>query len=594
MLREIDALGPKGHARTRGEDFWLDAKRKVGDRRNYYMGWDNLEKRRILKNELQEVENEIAALDGKLRDCVARIKSAAGRKEKALLLAKSFQSFDEIDYMTPTKRIGELRSEEEDIRSKSNILDELKRKLEKKRSEIAGARHQIDFLNQKKGEITQRIKAIAKSLDMNQRILSESVGNLEKSSHIIEPFATMAKLVLLDVARATQDEAEDFGKRLKKWLEEQVSKLNPIRRGFENRIVVNMKDYKTEFELESKEFVLDIAGYRDYVKRHDTLVAEDLVKFSEKFKELLHKDVTNEIVIINTRMETEKNRIKEGIGLINDSLRKIEYNKGRYIKLVVDEVMEPDIRDFKRDLMSITDRMGESSEHLDEERFRRIKVIIDRLKGRENHSDEDRRWREKVTDVRNLFEFSASERYMETDEEYEKYTDSGGKSGGQKEKLAYTILAASLAHRFKLKWGETRSNSFRFVMIDEAFGRGSDESARYGLELFKGFNLQLLVVTPLQKIHIIEPYVSSVGYVQNKTGMYSDLVCLTIEEFHELRKNHLDGIKTSANLSVTDERDQNPEDGEANQKGEENLDGIGSSHDDGQAVDGRNIPNEGA
>ena len=46
---------------------------------------------------------------------------------------------------------------------------------------------------------------------------------------------------------------------------------------------------------------------------------------------------------------------------------------------------------------------------------------------------------------------------------------------------------------------------------DEAFGRGSDDSARYGLELLKRLNLQLLIVTPLQKTHIIEPFVASVG-----------------------------------------------------------------------------------
>ena len=80
--------------------------------------------------------------------------------------------------------------------------------------------------------------------------------------------------------------------------------------------------------------------------------------------------------------------------------------------------------------------------------------------------------------------------------EHEHYTDSGGKSGGQKEKLAYTVLAASLAYQFGLEWGAVRSRSFRFVVIDEAFGRGSDESARYGLELFRKLNLQLLIVTP--------------------------------------------------------------------------------------------------
>lgn len=70
-------------------------------------------------------------------------------------------------------------------------------------------------------------------------------------------------------------------------------------------------------------------------------------------------------------------------------------------------------------------------------------------------------------------------------------------------------------------------------MIDEAFGRGSDESARYGLELFRKLNLQLLIVTPLQKIHIIEPYVASVGFVHNDQGRESMLRCLGIEEYHE-------------------------------------------------------------
>ena len=93
------------------------------------------------------------------------------------------------------------------------------------------------------------------------------------------------------------------------------------------------------------------------------------------------------------------------------------------------------------------------------------------------------------------------------------------------------MLAASLAYQFGLEWGRCNSRSFRFVMIDEAFGRGSDESARYGLELFKRLNLQLLVITPLQKIHIIEPYVAAVGFVHNEDGRDSKLRNLSIEEY---------------------------------------------------------------
>lgn len=133
--------------------------------------------------------------------------------------------------------------------------------------------------------------------------------------------------------------------------------------------------------------------------------------------------------------------------------------------------------------------------------------------------------------MRNWFLFAASERWREDDSEHEHYSDSGGKSGGQKEKLAYTILAASLAYQFGLEWGAVRSRSFRFVVIDEAFGRGSDESAQYGLRLFEQLNLQLLIVTPLQKIHIIEPFVASVGFVHNEGGSASKLRNLSIEEY---------------------------------------------------------------
>ena len=117
---------------------------------------------------------------------------------------------------------------------------------------------------------------------------------------------------------------------------------------------------------------------------------------------------------------------------------------------------------------------GSEDDQYSERKFAQVKAIIERFQGREGYTDIDKRWTRKVTDVRNWFVFSASERWREDDTEYEHYTDTGGKSGGQKEKLAYTVLAASLAYQFGLDSNTRRSRSFRFVAIDEAFGRGSD------------------------------------------------------------------------------------------------------------------------
>ena len=51
------------------------------------------------------------------------------------------------------------------------------------------------------------------------------------------------------------------------------------------------------------------------------------------------------------------------------------------------------------------------------------------------------------------------------------------------------------------------------------------------MRLFEQLNLQLLIVTPLQKIHIIEPFVSSVGFVHNEAGRASRLRNLSIEAY---------------------------------------------------------------
>jgi uncharacterized protein YPO0396 len=247
----------------------------------------------------------------------------------------------------------------------------------------------------------------------------------------------------------------------------------------------------------------------------------------------LNENTIREVANFQSQLNRERELIKERIGNINRSLTQIDYNTGRYIVLEAQPSSDADIRDFQTELRACTEGSltGSEDAQYSEAKFLQVKQIIERFRGREGQSELDRRWTAKVTDVRSWFTFAASERWREDHTEHEHYSDSGGKSGGQKEKLAYTILAASLAYQFGLEAGTARSRSFRFVVIDEAFGRGSDESAHYGLKLFQQLNLQLLIVTPLQKIHIIEPYVSGVGFVHNEDGRASKLRNLTIEEY---------------------------------------------------------------
>ena len=299
------------------------------------------------------------------------------------------------------------------------------------------------------------------------------------------------------------------------------------------RIVQAMQAYRNTYPAETREADASVAAAGEYRTMLERLRGDDLPRFEKRFKELLNQNTIREIANFQSHLLKERQTILERIDTINQSLREIDYNPARYIALEPEATTDAEIRDFQHDLRACTEGAltGSEDDAYSEAKFVQVKRIIERFRGRDGTTELDKRWTAKVTDVRTWFSFAASERWRENDEEHEHYADSGGKSGGQKEKLAYTILAASLAYQFGLEWGAPRSRSFRFVVIDEAFGRGSDESTRYGLELFDRLQLQLLIVTPLQKIHVIEPHVASVGFVHNEDGRRSMVRNLTIEQY---------------------------------------------------------------
>jgi len=303
------------------------------------------------------------------------------------------------------------------------------------------------------------------------------------------------------------------------------------------KIARQMAGFRQQYPAETTDLddsVLAAAGYREL---HQRLVTDDLPRFQAQFKAYLNTNTIRDIAGFHSQLTRQADLIRERVATINSSLVDVDYNTGRYIRLDAQPTPNTDIREFRHELRACTDNTlsGDDSDQYSEQKFLQVSRIIERFKGREGQTEADRSWTRRVTDVRNWFTFSASERWREDDTEYENYSDSGGKSGGQKEKLAYTILAASLAYQFKLEWGAARSKTFQFVVIDEAFGRGSDESTRFALELFRRLGLQLLIVTPLQKIHVIEPYVAVVGFVDNPRQNYSRLQTLTIDEYRARR-----------------------------------------------------------
>jgi uncharacterized protein YPO0396 len=310
----------------------------------------------------------------------------------------------------------------------------------------------------------------------------------------------------------------------------------------EKEIILTMERYREQYPAETTEVDASIESIPDFQRMYKNLVDDDIPRHEDRFKKLLKEGTINGILVFQNQLATSEKEIERKISEINKHLVDIPYNTGTYITITQDEVRENEIGDFKNDLKACLENIYGETDNYNETKFFQVKKILDRFRC---ENDEDRRWTQRVTDVRQWYTFGASERWQEGNKEKEYYSDSSGKSGGQKEKLAYTILASAIAFQFGLSWNESKSRSFRFVVIDEAFGRGSDESTRYGLRLFQKLNLQLLIVTPLQKVNIIEDYINAVHFVSNVSGQHSTVRNITKVEYLKEKQEYFARLETA-------------------------------------------------
>ena len=534
--KENQAITFAGQIKSSGQRHEKDDRHRLDDRGRYILGWTNqakinalIVKRNALQVLIQNAASAIAALQQdqkKLRE-----------QRTQLVQLDAFKEFDDIDWQPLAKSIAQLEQERTQLEAASNVLKTLLDSLDELERDIKEAERKLDEQKDSKSKHEERHTQASLQLKACQDDLAE-----EGIDHAVLAELDGLRDQALGAHQLSVESCDNRQQALREWLQKKMDSEDSRLKTLEERIIRAMEGYKRDFPAETQDVDAQVSAGPEFKSMLVQLMADDLPQFERRFKALLNENTIREIANFQSQLNRERQEIKERIEHINKSLAEIEYNPGRYIRLEAQDNNDFELRAFRNDLRGCTEGSltGSEDDHYAEEKFLQVKAIIDRFRGREGTTDLDKRWTKKVTDVRSWFVFAASERWIEDDTEHEHCTDSDGKSGGQKEKLAYTVLAASLAYQFGLEWSQARSRSFRFVVIDEAFGRGSDESARFGLDLFKKMNLQLLVVTPLQKIHIIEPYVSSVGFVHNVDGRESLLRNLTIEQYKQERTTHLE------------------------------------------------------
>lgn len=522
------ALTRNLHVKSGRQRHEKDDRDQMIDPRNFVLGWDNREKKRRLAKEVERLDQSDKSLTLHLESLgqqIAGVLTKLGAVEDARKIAR----FDEIDFKTHEQEIRRLEEERRVIESQSDAIRTLKQRLKETENRCRESQETERRLIGDERELENQIFGARTRVSNAERDLQviNSDGRLARYQNSFaeldaefsdSPFTTET---LFDTQRRWRDAQDLKIKQLKEVVE-------PIR----NKLTESMSKFLRVCPEESADLQASIDYLDGFLDLRKRILEDDLPRHEQRFKERLNQKVIEEIGLFRSALEQERRGIEDKIELLNVSLKKLEYRPGTHIQLQPRSVRDREIVDFQSRLRECVEGSFEDTAEANEARFTRIKELIVRLR-----DDETRRWRDKVTDVRRWFDFVAAVINRDSLETVSVYQDSSGQSGGEKAKLAFTILVAAIAYQYDLDPEHPVSDRFHFVIVDEMFSKVDDQHAQYALELFRQFGLQLLIVAPLDaKARVTQPYVGCYLHVV-KNNHRSDIYEMTATEFDEFAGN---------------------------------------------------------
>lgn len=527
--RSEKAITLNGQVKSGPDRHEKDDRYQIQDKSRYVLGWSNKEKIQLLATQYSQLQSLMAKINTELDGARRQKDMLDALWHKALQLADFSYSFTQINWPAISEQIALLQAEYRQLESSSDILKVLQNSLEAARAELNQVQTRRDELNSRQGELKQKIATWKHELDQQQQLASAVTP--QQQSDYYPLLDEMFTRYGADKGLRIEMLANQIS-LLRTKLNEKIQHLEERRGTKQEKMIAAMSDFIHSFPNDATELDQSMAALPEYQQLLSRLQKEDLPRHEARFKEMLNRDTIRAMALFRSHLDKQDEEIRNRIRVINRSLVELDYQPGTYIEVMSVSSPDVDIREFKQRLKQCVEYSTDDNLY-SEQKFEQVKSLIEQMRSQP-------RWTQKVVDVRYWFLFNVTERYREDNSEKECYSDSGGKSGGQKEKLAYSILAAAIMLQYRLL-GEGENSAalrrFNLVVIDEAFARGSKDSTRFGLELFKKLGLQLLMVTPLQKLDVIENYVNHVHFVDQKDNR-SMVLNMSIENYRQRLQQH--------------------------------------------------------
>jgi len=517
--RALTREGQIKHSKTRHEK---DDRYIVSDRRNWVLGFDNREKLALFQQQAQEQASIISACDEKINSLSDQNTESMSRAMHCQTLINL--QWQEIDAVPLIDRISTIERLIREVREGNTALQEIAERIAKQKPLVSQASEELIKTKAAHDERLWQIRKAKDEFDALQNDPSIVPLSPHQKTGLDERYAKNPEHVRLDTLdRVTTSVVKALGK--------EVEETGVGIADCEKKIESTFTDFKRTWPMDAGDLDATLSSAPDFFARLMRLETDGLPAHEQRFFELLQNQSHQNLAALSTYLNDARKAILERMNLVNDSLSQVPFNQSTnqctFLHIEASDRQLQEVREFKQDIQQALSHAWSEDREFAEARFLALRKLVERLS---NQDPEQKRWRESVLDVRQHVEFIGRE-IDEGGVEVEIYRSGAGKSGGQRQKLATTCLAAAL--RYQLGGNDHGLPMYAPVVLDEAFDKADNEFTALAMNIFNNFGFQMIVATPLRSVMTLEPFIGGACFVDISDRRVSGVLLIEYDNDHQ-------------------------------------------------------------
>jgi uncharacterized protein YPO0396 len=493
--KAVTRQGQLRHAKDRHEK---DDRWSLDDRRHWYLGFDNRAKLALFQKRAQDAAGAVDTWTRKLRN-LAQEEQQLGQRVLACQTLANTQ-WQEIDVPPLLARITSIQQSLQELREGNATLNQLGARIEAQEKAVASARGSlVEIQAELKGLDNEIRKERGKLEPVLRQLRTVDVTELQKNG-LTNYFNA------LNQAR-TLDNLDTLALTVDRKLGKEETELLAARNRLTNSIEKRFAEFQRRWRMDAGDLDATLASASEFFAKLKRLETDRLPDYEHRFFDLLRNQSHQNLAAVSKHMSEERKTIYDRLDIVNESLGRAQFDQGTFLRIEASDRNLEEVREFKQQIQQALSHAWTDDREQAEERFLVLRDIVRRLSSQES---EDRRWRTLVLDVRQHVEFIGRESDQEG-KQVEVYRGGATKSGGQRQKLAATCLAAAL--RYQLGGDDQGLPLYAPVVLDEAFDQADNEFTALAMNIFTQFGFQMIVATPLKLVMTLEPFIGGACFV---------------------------------------------------------------------------------